>query len=108
MWRSKGIDYPMIAVVMRYQSANTGNRVIDVLGKLVAYFGANFVIALALVTIRRSKAAKVRHRFNIPYKDVWHVGDLPKSEDTLRSFNLPVIYCHKSVMPFRNLTESKR
>jgi hypothetical protein len=39
------------------------------------YFGANFVIALAVVTIRRSEACEVRHRFNIPYDDVRHVGD---------------------------------
>ena len=58
---------------MRYQSANTGNRVIDVLGKLVAHFGANFVIAFAVVTIRRSEACEVRHRFNVPYEHVWHV-----------------------------------
>jgi hypothetical protein len=43
----------MIIVMVGDQRANTGNRVIDVFGDFVSEFGANFVIALAVVNIRR-------------------------------------------------------
>ena len=59
---------------MRDQRADADNRVIDVLRKFFPEFGANFVVALAVETIRRSKACEVRHRFDIPYEHVWHVG----------------------------------
>jgi hypothetical protein len=42
----------------------------------VPELGANFVIALAVVTISRSEACEVRHRFNIPYEYVRHVRRL--------------------------------
>jgi hypothetical protein len=62
----------MISTVVRDQGADTGNRVIDVLRKLIAHIGADFVIALAIKTVCGSKAAKIGHRFDIPYEDVWH------------------------------------
>jgi hypothetical protein len=58
MWRSKGIDYPMIILLMRNQRANADNRVVDVLWKFIPEFGANFVLGFAVVTIRRSEAAR--------------------------------------------------
>ena len=83
MWCAEGINDPMIAVVMRYQSANTANRVIDVLWKLVAHFGANFVIALAVEIIGGSKPAKIRYCLDIPYKDVRHVMRLACVADVM-------------------------
>jgi hypothetical protein len=47
-----------------------------VLWKFIPEFGANFVLGFAIVTIRRSEACKVGHRFNIPYEHVWHVRRL--------------------------------
>ena len=46
---------------------------IDVFGKLIAHGGADFVIALAIETIGGGESAKVRHGFEVPYEDVWHV-----------------------------------
>ena len=46
------------------------------LQKFVPEFGANFVLGLAVVTIRRSEACEIRHRFNIPYDHVGHVRRL--------------------------------
>jgi len=37
---------------------------------------ANFVLGLAVVSIRRSEACEVRHRFNVPREHVWHVRRL--------------------------------
>ena len=45
------------------------------LWKFVAKFCPNFVIALSLVTIRRSETL-VRNRLNIPYDHVGHVRRL--------------------------------
>jgi hypothetical protein len=39
--------------------------------KFIPNFGANFVLRFAFVTIRRSEAYEVGHRFNVPYKHVW-------------------------------------
>ena len=44
------------------------NRVVDLFGEFVPEFGANFVIALAVVTIHRSEAYEVGHRFNVSYE----------------------------------------
>ncbi len=76
MWCAEGVDDPMIAVVMRNQSTDTANRVIDVLWKFVAHFGADFVIGLAVEIIGGSKPAKIRYCLDIPYKDVRHVMGL--------------------------------
>lgn len=43
---------------------------IDVFWKLIAHGGANFVIALAVITIGRGETLNVRDRFNIPNDDV--------------------------------------
>jgi hypothetical protein len=63
----------MIILLMRNQRANADNRVVDVLWKFIPEFGANFVIAFTVVTIRRSEAREVGHRFKVPYEQVWHV-----------------------------------
>jgi hypothetical protein len=55
MRRAKRIDGPMPVLPMSNQSADADNRVVDVLGELVAHRDANFVIALA---VRKVSAAK--------------------------------------------------
>jgi hypothetical protein len=47
-----------------------------VLWKFVAKFCPNFVIALSIVTIRRSETCEVRNRLNIPYDHVGMSGAL--------------------------------
>jgi hypothetical protein len=44
-----------------------------VLGEFVPELGANLVVALALVTIRRREACKVRHCLDVPDQDVRHL-----------------------------------
>jgi hypothetical protein len=56
------------------QGANADNRVIDVLGKYVAHRGANFVIALAVMTIGGREALDVGNCFDIPNDDAVHVS----------------------------------
>jgi hypothetical protein len=51
---------------MGNQRPDANNRVVDVLGELVAHFGANFVIALAKVTVRSGVARQIRDGFDIP------------------------------------------
>ena len=67
----------MIILLMRNQRADADNRVVNVLGEFVAKFGANFVIAPAVVTFRRSETREVGYCFNIPYE---HVGHVRRSE----------------------------
>jgi len=40
--------------------------VIDVLGELAAEFSKDFVLGLAIVAIRRTKAREIRYGLNIP------------------------------------------
>jgi hypothetical protein len=74
MRRTKRIDYPMSVLLMRDQRANADNRVVNVFWKFVPEFGANFVIALAVVTIRRSEARKVGYSLDVPYENVGHLS----------------------------------
>jgi hypothetical protein len=56
--------------------------VINVLWKFIAHFGANFVIALAVMTIGGGKATKVGNCLKVPDEDmVWHFQrpELPDS-----------------------------
>jgi hypothetical protein len=53
------------------QRADTDNRVIDVLGKLVAQFGANFFIALADTAVRGGEAFSDQGRFRYPKRSRW-------------------------------------
>jgi hypothetical protein len=76
MGRAERVNDPMIILLMSDQRANADNRVVNVFWEFVSKFGANFVIALAVVTIRRSEACEVGHRFNVPYEHVWHVKRL--------------------------------
>jgi hypothetical protein len=64
---------------MEYNTARATARLpgldIDRL-EIAPELGANFVIALAVVTISRSDACEVMRRFNIPYEYVRHVRRL--------------------------------
>jgi hypothetical protein len=55
---------PVIAV--GYQSTNTNNGVVDVLGKFISHCLANLMVGLAVVSIGGGKAPEVRDRFNVP------------------------------------------
>jgi hypothetical protein len=54
------------------QCANASNRVVDVLGKLVAHSLANLVIALVSKIIGGGEPPKIRHRFEVPNDDAVH------------------------------------
>jgi hypothetical protein len=47
MWRAKRINGPSTIFPMSNQGTNADDRVVDVLGELVAHRGPNFIIALA-------------------------------------------------------------
>jgi hypothetical protein len=69
----KRIDYPKTAVFsLGHQGTDTDNRVVDVLRKLVAEFGSDFIIVRPPMTIRSGEAFQVRDSFNIPNDDVSH------------------------------------
>jgi hypothetical protein len=57
MRRTKRLGVSMIVVAARDQCPNADNRVIDVLREFLAEFCSNFIVALAVVTIRRSVAS---------------------------------------------------
>ena len=76
MRSTKRLNDPVIAVPMRNQCPNADDRVVNVLGKLVAKLGTDFVVSFSVVTIRRSETYEVRNRLNIPYDHVGHVRRL--------------------------------
>ena len=57
MRRTKRLNDPVIVVAACDQCPNADNRMIDVLWKFLAEFSSNFIVALAVVTIRRSVAS---------------------------------------------------
>jgi hypothetical protein len=69
----KRIYNPVTAILtVGNQGTDANDRVVDVLGKLVAQFGANFVVALADVTVGSGETLQVGHRLNIPNDGVDH------------------------------------
>ena len=66
---------------MSDERADTDNRVVDVLWKLVAECLPDFFVRLASKTVGSSITRDIRYGFEIPYDDVWHVtaqrGALP-------------------------------
>ena len=62
----------MIVRLVRDQRANADDRVVDMLGKLVANGGADFVVALAVKSIGSSEPTKIGDRFEVPHEDVSH------------------------------------
>jgi hypothetical protein len=54
---------------MSNQSTNANDRVINMLGKLVAHLGANFVIALTVMTVGSGEALDVGDGFDVPNDD---------------------------------------
>ena len=61
---------------MGNQRPDTNDRVIDVLGELVAQLGSNLVVALADMAVGSGEALQIRDRFNIPNDYVAHMGTL--------------------------------
>jgi hypothetical protein len=52
------------------QRPDTNNRVVNVLGKLIAQFGPDFIIAFANMTIRSGKAFEIRNGFDVPNNNI--------------------------------------
>ena len=69
----KGIDYPMIAVMVRDESANADDRTVDVLREFVAHRDADFLGGFAHEIVSGGKAADIGYRLNVPDKNGWHV-----------------------------------
>jgi len=63
----------MINVVVRDQSADASNRVVNVLRKSLAQLRSDFVVAPAIKIIGSSETAKIRDRFEVPYDYVGHL-----------------------------------
>src|SRR5437588_8218509 len=61
MWRAKRINGPATIFLMSNQGTNANDRVINMLGKLVAHRGADFVIALDVVPVGCGEALEIRN-----------------------------------------------
>ena len=86
----------MIAVVVGNQRADTDNRVIDMLRKLVAHCGADVVITLTIKTICGSKATQIGHCFEVPNNDAVHGSQFGIKEDVdppRKSYMSDCIHC---------------
>jgi hypothetical protein len=57
---------------MGNQRPDTDDRMVDVLGELIAQFGSNLVITLACMAVRISEAPQVRNGLNIPNDNPVH------------------------------------
>ena len=57
---------------MGNQGTDTDDRVVDVLGELVAQLGSNLVIALADMAIRGGEALQVGNGFDVPNDNIAH------------------------------------
>jgi hypothetical protein len=57
---------------MGHQCLNADDRVLDVLGELVAQLRSNFLIALANMAVRGGEAFQVGDRLNIPNDHIAH------------------------------------
>ena len=69
----KRIHSPTTAFfTMGNQRPDTDDRVVDVLGELVAQFGSDLVVGLADVAIRGGKAFQVGDSFDVPNDNVAH------------------------------------
>jgi hypothetical protein len=96
---------------MRDQCPNADDRVIDVLGKLLAKFRSNLVVGLSVVTVSGCEAFQVRYGFNVPNKlrgacqafDVYRsIGRFLYAAEAVRS-DIEKFYALES-----NLSESPR
>jgi hypothetical protein len=63
------INGPRVISLVGDQRAYAEDRVIDVLGELVAHRGADVVIALAIMTVGSGEASQVRNGFDVPDDD---------------------------------------
>jgi hypothetical protein len=67
------IDRPAAVFAVGDQRTDANDRMVDVLGELVAQLGANLVVALTLVAVGGGKTSQVRDRFDIPNDHASHV-----------------------------------
>src|SRR6266446_4042142 len=76
MRRAKRICLPADVLPMSSQRSNAYNRVVvvDVLESLVAHFGTNFIIALAVMTVSSGETFDIGDRLDIPDDDATHVA----------------------------------
>ena len=63
------------------QGADANNRVVDVLGKLVAHRLADFVIGFANKVISSGKAPKIGHGFEVPDDDMVGMVGAPQNRN---------------------------
>ena len=96
MWRAKRINGPATIFLMSNQGTNANDRVINMLGKLVAHRGADFVIALAVVPVGSGEAVEMRNGFDIPNDHVAHVAHSTEKSETFLQFSI------QAVLNFRN------
>ena len=74
MRRTERIDHPgTTAVAVGNQSADADNRMVDVLGELVAHGSADVVVGPADKVIGGSVATQVGNRFNVLNDDVGRI-----------------------------------
>lgn len=52
---------------------STDDRMVDVLGKLVAQLRSDFVLSFPVMTVGGCEALQVRYSLDVPYEDVWHL-----------------------------------
>jgi hypothetical protein len=87
MWRTKSINRPMTVFLMRNQTADANNGVVDMLGKLVAHSDTDIVVAVAVMAIGPGESFEVRNRFDVPNNNACDHGlvllPAPVSKSTL-------------------------
>jgi hypothetical protein len=67
---AQGLDVPAAVLPVRDQGADAHDRVVDVLGKIFAHRGTDFVIGFADVPVGGGKALEIRRSFEVPNDDV--------------------------------------
>jgi hypothetical protein len=79
------------------QRPDTDDRVVDVLGELVAQFSSNLVIALADVTVGSGEAYQIADRLHVPHNDARAHMRLPKRDQPLSKRISSLAVCGGSV-----------
>jgi len=91
---------------MGHQCPDTDDRVVDVLGELVAQFGSNVIIALPGMAIGSGEAFQVRDGFDIPNYHAAHVdvfNRLPIRRQTVHVALSEIIEFRLTARPFPSL-----
>jgi hypothetical protein len=66
-----GVHSPVVQLPVRDEGADADDRVVDVLGKLVADRLADFYVRLADQIVGGREAGKVGHSLQVPHDDAW-------------------------------------